>query len=116
MNKLSIKKLETALITYLLMAPSMVLAKESYVEPIFGCREDANPLGCWVSAVFSWSQNAVLVLAVAVIMVAGAIYMTSAGNTERIKLSKKLIVGALTGVGVLILGKFFIVYVVGLEI
>lgn len=46
-------------------------------------------------------------------MFAGVIYMTSSGNPDRIKTSKKLIMGALTGVAVIVLGRFFLKYVIG---
>lgn len=82
---------------------------------IFGvdCSSAASPLNCWQQSVFSWAQRAMLVVATVVIIFAGVIYMTSAGNPERVTLSKKLIYGALTGVAVIILGRFFLKYVIG---
>lgn len=71
-------------------------------------------LTCWVGKVFQFSQTAILLLATAVIVMAGVIYMTSAGNPKSIEMSKKLILGALSGVAVIVLGRFFLVSVVGI--
>ncbi len=67
----------------------------------------------YIARVYKWSQGAILVLATAVIIAAGIIYMGSAGNAKQIELSKKLILGALSGVAVIVLGRFFLQYVVG---
>jgi hypothetical protein len=53
------------------------------------------------------------ILAPVVIVLAGVIYMTSAGNPSRITLAKKLIYGALSGVAVIVLGRFFLTNILG---
>jgi hypothetical protein len=79
------------------------------------CENSSQPLTCFTKAIFSWSQVAIIVLAVGAIVVAGIIYMTSAGNPKRIETSKKLIMGALTGVAVMVLGRLFLTKVVGVS-
>jgi len=76
----------------------------------------SEALTCWVSKVFIWSQGGILVLATAVIIIAGIIYMTSAGNPKQIALSKRLILGALSGVAVMVLGRFFLTVVIGIQL
>jgi hypothetical protein len=83
-----------------------------YLFPDLTCSAD-SALTCWMKQVFEFSQTAILLLATAVIVFAGIIYMTSAGNPKQIELAKRLILGALSGVAVIILGKFFLVSVVG---
>ena len=71
---------------------------------------------CWVKLVFQFSQYAILLLATGAIVIAGVIYMTSAGNPKMIAQSKKLIIGALSGVAVMVLGRFFLNVVLGLNV
>jgi hypothetical protein len=70
-------------------------------------------LECWIGAVWTWSQGAILILAVLVVILAGIIYMTSAGSPKQVALAKKLILGALSGVAVIVLGKFFLTTIIG---
>jgi len=72
-----------------------------------------QPLTCFTQAVFKFAQIAIIVLAVGAIVIAGIIYMTSAGNPKQIEMAKKLILGALTGVAVMVLGRLFLTQVVG---
>lgn len=76
------------------------------------CKAD-QALECWTGKVFSWSQTAILILATTVMVGAGIIYMVSAGDPKRIALSKKFMFGALSGVAVIVLGRFFLTKVVG---
>ncbi len=84
-----------------------------YLFTVKASCEDTEVLTCWIASVFSWSQMAILLLSTVVIVLAGIIYMTSAGNERQITLAKKLILGALTGVTVIVLGKFFLTVVIG---
>jgi hypothetical protein len=113
MTKSFYQKLQATLLTYLLITPSLAFA--ATIEPLFdGCDNSADPLKCWLEKVFDWSQMAILVLATVVIVIAGVLYMTSAGNPDRITQSKKLIYGALTGVAIIILGRFFLTAIIGI--
>ncbi len=76
------------------------------------CTND-NAVSCWSQKIFNWAQTALLLLATAVTVLAGVIYMTSAGNEKQIATAKKMILGALSGVAVIILGKFFLVSIIG---
>lgn len=65
--------------------------------------------GCWISKVWDWATAIIIPLAVIVIVAAGIIYMTSGGNPDRIGLAKKMILGALSGVALLLLARIFLV-------
>jgi len=79
------------------------------------CTDEAQPLTCFTKEVFSFAQIAIIVLAVGAIVIAGIVYMTSAGNPKQIEMAKKLIMGALTGVAVMVLGRLFLTQVIGVE-
>jgi hypothetical protein len=92
---------------------SFAFAASCEVKMFGTCDAAESCLACWLRHIFQWAQGAILVAATVVIMFAGVIYMTSSGNPDRIKTSKKLIMGALTGVAVIVLGRFFLKYVIG---
>lgn len=81
--------------------------------PELVCASDVTALSCFVNKVWSFSQTLILILAVTVTIIAGVIYMTSGGNPKRVETAKKLIIGALSAVAVIVLGKFFLEKVVG---
>ncbi len=83
--------------------------------PDLSCPEE-TALTCYTNRVFSFTQVAVLLLAVAAFVVAGIIYMTSGGNPKRVESAKKIMIGALSAVAVVILGKFFLTNVIGLPL
>jgi hypothetical protein len=72
-----------------------------------------NALPCWVAYSYNFAQGAVLLLAVGAFIAAGIIYMLSAGDPKRIAMAKRLITGALSGIAVIILGRFFLTRVIG---
>lgn len=101
---------------FMFLFPATTLGAASSDYRLFSdipCTSNGEALTCFVSRVWTFSQTAILVLAVAVMVIAGVIYMTSAGNPKQVEMSKKLIIGALSGVAVMILGKFFLTKVVG---
>lgn len=79
---------------------------------ISGC-PSGQELVCWTSKVYGWSQSALLVSAVGAFVIAGIMYMTSGGNPQVIGKSKKIMIGALSGVAIIVLGKFFLTKVIG---
>lgn len=92
-----------------------VNANEEPVTRLFnisGC-PTGQELICWTSKVYGWSQSALLVAAVGAFVIAGIMYMTSGGNPQMIGKSKKIIIGALSGIAVIVLGKFFLTKVIG---
>lgn len=92
---------------------SYALADDCGVELFGTCQTDEGCLACWLRQVFDWSLGIILTLSVVIIMLAGFTYMTSTGNPARISTSKKMIWGALTAVAVMVLGRFFLKYVIG---
>ncbi|MDP4127595.1 MAG: hypothetical protein Q8912_11705 [Bacillota bacterium] len=70
-------------------------------------------LTCWIKRVWKFSQGAILILSVAALVIAGVIYMTSRGNPKQIEMAKKIIIGALSAVAIMVLGNFFLTKVVG---
>jgi len=76
---------------------------------------DASALNCFVGQVWNFSQTAILLLSIAAFVIAGIIYMTSTGNPKQIEMAKKIIIGALSAVAVMVLGKFFLTNVVGIK-
>lgn len=76
-------------------------------------REEA--LGCWINAAFNWATIGLVTSSVASVIAAGIIYMVSMGNPERLKKAKSMIVGAFSGLLVIILAKFFLTTVIGVS-
>lgn len=74
---------------------------------------EATALTCYTKRVFEFTKVAVLLLSIAAFVVAGIIYMTSAGSPKQVEMAKKIIIGALSAVAVVILGQFFLTNVVG---
>lgn len=96
------------------MLPRLTFAATVQFRLFKGLNPNENvALTAYIGRVFIFAQGAILLLATAVITGAGVLYMVSAGNTKQIELAKKLIFGALSGVAVVVLGKFFLQYVVG---
>jgi hypothetical protein len=87
-------------------------AKANYTSFMGSCSE-ADALTCWIANVFVWAQGAILLLATGSFIAAGLIWMTSTGDPKRLALAKKLITGALSGIAVIVLGRFFLTRVVG---
>ena len=84
---------------------------------VFGqtCNNTASPIECWVNEVYKWSMWAMYTIAVIAVVFGGILYMTSAGNPQQVGRAKNVILGALTGVAVIILAKFFLTYVLGVN-
>lgn len=80
--------------------------------PDLTCK-DTEALSCFTGKLFGFAQITILLLSIAAFVVAGIIYMTSAGNPRQIEAAKKIIIGALSAIAVVILGKFFLTNVVG---
>lgn len=101
--------------------PGILLAADSDTQTyrLFGAVScpggKDNSLTCFVGEVWRFSQTAILVLSIAVMVIAGIIYMTSAGNPKQIERSKKMIFGALSAVAVMVLGNFFLTRVIGVS-
>jgi len=79
------------------------------------CSSAGLVLSCWMNEVWKFAQTAILLLSVAAFVVAGVLYMTSAGNPKQIEKSKKIMLGALSAVAVIVLGRFFLENVIGIQ-
>lgn len=84
-----------------LTAPSIVMAATNNFKTMFG--GTCSDYLCWIEKVWNWSLIAIVPLSILVIAIAGFVYMISGGNPDRVSLAKKLIAGALSGLGLLIL-------------
>ncbi|MDD5693669.1 MAG: hypothetical protein PHU86_04335 [Patescibacteria group bacterium] len=114
-KSINLKFLKIISTTGLMLSPSLIFAADGYrLFPDLLCKSDgSDALTCFVARVWAFSQTAILVLAVAGFVIAGIIYMTSAGNPKQIEMTKKIIIGALSAIAVMILGRFFLTNVVG---
>ena len=66
-------------------------------------------LKTWVNdLVMPWALGIIGTIAVVTVMVAGIMYMTSAGNPKQIELAKTLVKNALSGVAIIVMAKFFL--------
>jgi len=83
--------------------------------PTLSCPDENLVLSCWMNRVWTFAQTAILLLSISAFVVAGVLYMTSAGNPKQIEKSKKIMLGALSAVAVIVLGKFFLENVIGIQ-
>lgn len=67
----------------------------------------------WVKDVWSWSMKIIIPLSVLILTAAGVIYMTSEGDSNRVGLAKKMIIGVASGVGILVLGRLLLQVIIG---
>jgi hypothetical protein len=65
--------------------------------------ENTKTIGTYITSIYNYLLAIVGLLSTIVLMAAGIIWMTAAGNTERISLAKNFIIGALTGLLLLLL-------------
>lgn len=67
--------------------------------------QNCSTYGCWISLVWNWAMLILVPLSVLVLSAAGVLYMTSEGDSNRVGLAKKLIIGVVSGVAILVLSK-----------
>lgn len=67
----------------------------------------------WLSEVWGWAMMIIVPLSVLILSAAGVLYMTSEGDSNRIGLAKKLIVGVVSGVGLLVLARLLLIIILG---
>jgi hypothetical protein len=112
-------KKKIVLIFYTLSSQLILLTTYALAANNSGVPSSNKPTGNlkqWSCAVLSWSKIAILVIGTAMFLFAGVIYMTSAGNLNRISYAKKLITGAVSAILVLYLGLWFLKIVMGIEL
>lgn len=67
--------------------------------------EKCDTYECWLNLVWKWAFVIVVPLSVLVLTAAGVVWMSSEGNPDRIALAKKLIMGVVSGVALLLVAK-----------
>jgi hypothetical protein len=67
----------------------------------------------WLNEVWGWSLRIMIPLSVLILSAAGVIYMVSEGDSSRISLAKKLIVGVVSGIGLLVLSRILLITILG---
>ncbi len=67
----------------------------------------------WIAEVWGWAMMIIVPLSVLILSAAGVLYMTSEGDSNRIGLAKKLIIGVVSGVGLLVLARLLLVIILG---
>jgi hypothetical protein len=70
---------------------------------------------CWIEKVWAWATMIMLPLSIIMLIGAGALYATSAGNPDKISLAKKIIIGVLSGLALIVLARVLLINFVGLE-
>lgn len=76
---------------------------------LFGGRYDSYE--AWFRVVWNWAMVIMIPISVVVLSVAGILYMTSEGDSNRVALAKRLVVGVLSGVGLLVLARLIMTVV-----
>ena len=74
---------------------------------------DEGALSSYISGIYTWSIGIAAGLAVIMLIYAGYLYVTSAGNPEQINLAKEVIIGAIAGFVFLILAALILRAVIG---
>lgn len=77
--------------------------------------EKCEDYKCWITLVWSWATMIMLPLSIIMLIGAGALYATSAGNPDRISLAKKIIIGVLSGLVLIVLARVLLINFVGLS-
>ncbi len=104
------KKIFLIAVTNSLFAATAFAAQE--FETVFG--KSCDSYTCWINEVWNWAMMIIVPLSVLILSAAGVIYMTSEGDSNRVSIAKKMIMGVFSGVGLLILTKL-ILTVIGVE-
>lgn len=116
-------KIKTKINSFILLALGLffslsntVLAANSEFT-LFGktCNNKPSPIECWIKQIFDWSRVTMYSVALIAIIFGGIVYMTSAGNPQSMARAKKIILGAFTGIAIIILADFFLTYVLGVN-
>jgi len=69
----------------------------------------------WLKLVWNWAIAIMVPLSVLILSAAGVLYTISEGDSNRIGLAKKLIIGVVSGVGLLVLSRVLIAVILGTE-
>lgn len=77
--------------------------------------EEATSYQDWIKLVWNWAMAIMIPLSVLIFTAAGVIYTVSEGDSKRIEMAKRMIIGVVSGVGLLILSRVFLLVILGEE-
>lgn len=80
---------------------------------IFGIR--VTSYDQWIGEVWKWALILVVPTATLVLTAAGVLYMTSEGDSSKMALAKKLVIGVVSGISILILARLILMITLGTE-
>lgn len=112
--KLSLKKISGFFAGLILLIPGAAFAATGF-KSMFCTGGTCNTYEDWINGVWNWSLAIIVPLSVLVIAAAGVIYTTSAGNPDKIGMAKKMIIGVISGIAILILARLLLVNVIGVS-
>lgn len=96
-----------------LTVPNLAIAAApGCFDTVFG--KQACSYEDWIKLVWPWALSIAVSLSIVMVAAAGMVWMTSAGNPDRITTAKKMITGALSGLALLVLARVFLVSILGL--
>lgn len=67
----------------------------------------------WIQSVWSFSLKLAVPTSIVMLAIAGVLWITSGGDPQRLKTSKRMIIGVVSGVGLLLLARLFIITLLG---
>lgn len=129
LKKIAIKKYFNLLLAFVIIAPTIILCFSTAAHYSLAAATDPvifNPsmsipgsnfkadvpyemtarttgyIGEYISAYYSYAMGIVGILAVIVLMIGGVIWLTSGGNPSKVQQAKDLIIGSITGTGLLL--------------
>ena len=62
----------------------------------------------WIQQVWGWAMGVAFALSVFMLVAAGILWSTSGGNPDKIGVARKMILGVLSGVALLVLARVFL--------
>lgn len=87
-------------------------------DPWEACRSGisgAMDYNCWICSVWQWISALLIPVSTLVLIFAGYLWMTSAGDTNKIEKAKEYIYGVLSGLGLLLFSYFLIYNFLGIN-
>jgi hypothetical protein len=98
---MNIKKIVSAVaLTGFLVSPFLVLAEITTIQTPKDIFVDTTTLLAKLNTITSWVFTILLVVAGLMLIVSGFFYITAAGDPEKIKKAKQMLINALIGVAV----------------
>jgi hypothetical protein len=70
---------------------------------------------CWINKVWLWATAIMVPISIIMLVIAGVLWSTSAGNPDKITLSKKIIIGVISGIALIVLARVFMLNFIGIN-